>query len=120
MKNKQSITVFVPVTHLLGIWSRKEFQKLPANQTFELKIDYPLSHPAYYKIRTGKKGMGLARLLVAIGKAYQKTYEVEDATMTSEEEGGRYGIYGHAMEDLSIEGISVDYKKKTIRLDVGS
>jgi hypothetical protein len=119
-KAKQNITVFIPVTHLLGIWSRKEFQKLPANQTFELKIDYPLSYPAHYKIRTGKNGMGLTKLLSVIGKSYQKTYDVEDATMDTDMGCGRYGIYGHDIGDLSIVGINVDYKKKTIRLDVGS
>lgn len=114
LKNTQSITLFIPVTYLLGMW-KNEFQELPPNQSFQLIIDYPLSRPAIYKINTGKKGMGLSRLLKTIGKKYQQTYNREDAS-----EEGVYGIYGHSIDDLSIEGIKVNYKKKTIRLDVGS
>lgn len=113
-KTTQSIVINIPVSYLLGTF-RGEFQKLPANQTFELVIDYPLSTPAIYKIRTGKSGMGLNKLLSVIGKKYQQTYDREDAS-----EEGVYGIYGHSIDDLSIEGIKVNYKKKTIRLDVGS
>ena len=118
-KTTQSISLFVPIIYLLGIW-KKEFQELPPNQSFQLTIDYPLSKPAVYKINTGKKGMGLSRLLKTIGKKYQQTYDREDATTKDKEEGGCYGIYGHAMSDLAIEGIQVNYKKKTIKLDVGS
>lgn len=117
-KIKESIDVFVPVTSL--IYSKGNFDKLPAKKVYELVIDYPLTKPARYKINTGKNGMGLVALLNRIGKLYQKVYDREDATMKSESEGGCYGIWGHDIGDLSIEGINIDHKKKVITLDVGS
>jgi hypothetical protein len=118
MKN-QNITVHIPVTMLSSIW-KGEFPKLPANKTYQLVIDYPLSNPVTYPIKTGKKGMGLVSLLGKIGKLYQKTYDVEDETLESEAEGGRYGIYGHDIGDLNLSGINVNHKTKKITLDVDS
>ena len=34
-KTTQSISLFVPIIYLLGIW-KKEFQELPPNQSFQL------------------------------------------------------------------------------------
>lgn len=119
MKNSQSVTIHIPVTMLSSIW-KGDFKKLPANKTYELIIDYPLIKPAIYNINTGKNGMGLVALLGKIGKLYQKTYDVEDATLKSEEEGGRYGIRNHDIDDLSLCGISVNHKYKKIRLSVNS
>lgn len=118
-KTKQSVDIFIPVTNLAAYW-KGNFEKLPANKTYELVIDYPLTKPARFKINTGKKGMGLIALLGRIGKLYQRVYDKEDATLTSESEGGCYGIWGHDIGDLSIEGINIDHKKKLITLDVGS
>lgn len=112
-KNKEDITINISVTNLAeSIW-KGDLQKLPAKKIYELVIDYPLSNPAIFKINTGKTGMGLIALLSKIGKLYQQTYDVEDAN-------GRYGIYGHDIDDLAIEGITVDHKKKRITLSVGS
>jgi|ERR1019366_4700639 hypothetical protein len=107
-KKSQHIKCDVQV-EMLRCW-RNDLQTLPPNQTFELIIDYPVSNPATYKLHTGKSGMGLCRLLKEIGKAYEKVYAAED----------KYGVWGHFITDLAIEGISVDFKKKKIRLDVGS
>lgn len=113
-KKNQSITVHIPITMLSSIW-KGDFQKLPPNQTYQLVIDYPLDKPAVYPIKTGKNGMGLVVLLGKIGKLYQKTYDVED-----ESEQGRYGIYGHSIDDLNLSGIRVNHKKKLITLGVDS
>lgn len=119
MKKTQSITLFIPVTSLDAIW-RGDSKKLPANKVYQLIIDYPLSVPARYKIKTGKKGMDILKLLTVIGKCYQKTYDVEDETCESEEEGGCYGIWGHSIDDLCLEGISINHKTKKIKLFIGS
>lgn len=105
---KQSIQVDVQVAMLDCF--KGDLQQLPPNQTFELLIDYPLSKPAVYKIKTGQHGMGLGKLLQKIGEAYRKVYEEED----------KYGVWGHYITDLAIEGIKVNYKTKKITLDVGS
>lgn len=119
-KNSENMTLDIPVTYLIDATWKGEFQKLPPNRTYELTIDYPLSNPATYKIKTGKKGMGLIKLLKAIGKAYERTYAREDRTLKSEEEGGVYGIWGHDIGDLALEGISINHKTRKIRLDIGS
>lgn len=83
---------------------------LPPDEVFVLRIDYPLSKAAEFQIKTGAKGMGLGGLLAEIGRAYNKVYGKED----------EYGVWGHEMNDLAIEGITVDFTKKTIKLSVGS
>jgi len=106
---KKSITVFIPVSYLNGIW-KGDFKDLPANKSFELIVDYPLSEPASFTLRTGKKGMNLIRLLKEVGKAYQKIYDRMD----------KYDVCGHDIDDLSVQGVNVDYAKKKITLDMGS
>src|ERR1700722_833080 len=107
-RKKQHIKCDVQV-EMLGWWNNDLLQ-LPPNQTFELIIDYPVSTNAVYKIHTGKSGIGLCKLLKKIGEAYRKVYAAEK----------KYGVWGHYITDLVIEGITVDFKKKKIRLDVGS
>lgn len=107
-KKKQKVNLDIQVRSLY-LWGN-DLQQLPPNQTFELIIDYPISTWARYKLKTGKSGMGLGKLLGEIGKAYQKVYAAAD----------KYGVWGHSIDDLAIEGINIDFVKKIIRLDVGS
>lgn len=116
--NKQSLTVFIPITNLDAIW-KGTFNKLPPNSSYELEIDYPLDRPAKFKINTGKNGMSLVVLLGKIGKYYHKVYEQEDLDIANHKEG-RYGIWGHDIEDLSLEGLDINHKRKTIKLSIGS
>lgn len=113
MKKKatQSITLFIPVTQLSATW-KGEFDRLPANKTFDLIIDYPLggAQPVHFPIKTGKRGMGLIVLLGKIGQAYEKLYEDPDGNH----------IYGHGIDDLQLEGIDINYKTKKIILYIGS
>jgi hypothetical protein len=108
-KTKQSITIFIPVSNLEGIW-KGDFEKLPTNQTFDLIINYPLDREYHFVIKTGKKGMGLIDLLRKIGKVYNKIYFDPD----------KYGVWGHDIHDLQLEGINVDFKTKKITIEVGS
>jgi hypothetical protein len=110
-KSKQSITIFIPITQLDAIW-RGELDRLPANQTFDLIIDYPLggARAHHFPIKTGKHGLGLIGLLGKIGQAYKKLYEDPDEN----------DIFGHDIDDLQLEGISVNFKTKKITLDIGS
>lgn len=108
-KNKKSITVCIPVRELDGIWNG-DFKNLPPNKTFELVIDYPLDKPALFPIKTGKKGIGMLRLFKEIGKAYNKVYD----------DVYQYGVFGHDIGDLFLEGINIDYEKHKITIEVGS
>lgn len=83
---------------------------LPANEEFTLTIDYPLSNAAKFKIKSGKTGMGTAKLIDKICKLYHKVYENEE----------KYGIWGHSIDDLNLEGIKVNFVKKSITIDIGS
>lgn len=110
-KTKQSVIIFIPVAQLSAIW-QGEFDRLPANQTFDLILDYPFGgdREHHFPIKTGKKGMGLIALLGKIGKAYEKIYEDPEES----------GVFGHDIDDLQLEGITVNYKTKKITLGIGS
>ena len=82
---------------------------LPAEETFKLFIDYPCDKTEF-QIKTGKKGLGLAGLVTAIVKNYSKIYEDPD----------KYNVWGHDMGDLYLSGISINFDKKIITIDVDS
>jgi hypothetical protein len=93
-------------------WGRDSDVNLLPNETYTLLIDYPFNKPGYYKIKTGKTGMGIGGLLGKIYDCYIKQY---DAAKTDKEQG-----YWHGIGDLAIEGIEVDHTRKEIKLSVGS
>lgn len=92
---------------------------LPANRTYTLIIDYPLSNPYHKTIKT-KKGMGTAALIKEIGKAYNHVYKIDDTECKKNDFEPTFGVWGHGIEDLVIEGINVKHKRKLITLYVGS
>jgi hypothetical protein len=110
-KTKQSVTIFIPVAQLGATW-KGEIDRLSANQTFDLVLDYPFDgeRKHHFPIKTGKNGMGLIALLGKIGQAYEKIYEDPEEN----------GVEGHDIDDLQLEGINVNYKTKKITLDIGS
>lgn len=109
--DKLSIDLFIPISNLGVSWKGK-WKDLPPNEEFSLIIDYPLggNKPVIYKIKTGKSGMNLINLLNKIGYCYIDLYENAD----------RYGVYGHCIDDLSLGGIKIDFKKQRITLGVDS
>lgn len=109
MNKTQKITLFIPVENLTAKWNG-QFEKLPPNKIYEIVIDYPIDKPFVRKINTGKFGMSLFSLLRRIGKYYQSIYNCEE----------KYGVWGHEITDLIIEGININHKKKLITLDIGS
>ena len=111
--NKQNVNVFVPITMLASSWGG-DFEKLPPNKIYDLLIDYPLDNPVKFKIKTGKTGMDLAKLMNTIGNLYEKVYEIDEA------DPNIYGIYGHYITDLNLSGINIDHNKLLITLDVDS
>lgn len=107
--NTQSINCDIPVSN--GEFFNGKDLWLPGNRTYTLIIDYPFSKVAEYEIKT-KKGMGLAGLMKQIFKCYIRKYR--DAERDDDDS------YWHGIDDLVIEGIRVNHKRKTIRLDVGA
>ena len=99
---------------------------LPPNRVYELTIDYPLSNPAVIKVRTGERGLGFAGLMTKIVKGYRRVYKQEDTSIERAKAKGdfdgesRWGIWGHNIGDLAIEGMDINHEKRKIRLRVGS
>lgn len=115
-KAKQSISCDIRVD-ALECWSGKDFWLEP-NSTYSLVIDYPFNIPATFPIKVGADGMGLIGLLPHIGKAFDKRY-----TSIDNAKGAKLADvawYWHGIDDLTIEGISVNHKTKKITLNVGS
>lgn len=83
---------------------------LPPNNIYQLYIDYLIREQVIFPIKVGKRWMSLSKLLVKIGLAYQNVYQ----------NANHFGVYGHCIDDLYLEGIEVDHKKLTIKLTVGS
>lgn len=80
------------------------------NSNYELMIDYPLENPVKFEITTGSKGLSPGELLRKIGKIYEKIYQSPE----------KYKVYGHDVEDLSLETVRINHKTKQIALDLGS
>jgi hypothetical protein len=103
---------------------------LPSNKEYILKIDYPLSTSAKFKVKSGKKGITRGKLVSLIRKYYQLVYDIEDSpkkitpariknlvdkTMIDE----RFGIWGHDIGDLMLVNAEVS-EKNVITLGVDS
>ena len=91
---------------------------LSPNTNYILNIDYPLSTPAKFKIKSGKKGISRNKLVSLIRKYYQKVYDIEDKSIKTKA-GGTFGIWGHDMGDLVLVDGSVS-NKNVINLGVDS
>jgi hypothetical protein len=105
--NSETVNCSIPISYLP--YYNGDVSLLP-NKIYTLTIDYPLNTPLKVLIASGKQGMGLAPLLVQIGKAYHKAYSNDN----------KYGIWGHDMGDLTLESIKVNHLTKSITLSVGS
>lgn len=92
--------------------------------------DYPLNNKAVFE-HVLNKSTTAADLLQFGKEDYQKIYAEEDKT-TNREPGnipgmlnrnttdGKYGIWGHSLDDLYFEQISIDDEKKTVYFAIGS
>lgn len=106
---RQSIRCDIKVD-AIEYWKGKDFW-LPARRAYTLIIDYPFNKEGRFQIKTGK-GMGLLGLMARVYKAYKTMYRRAEK---DDEQG-----YWHGIEDLVVEGITVNHKTKVIRLDIGS
>lgn len=92
--------------------SRKKYGNditLLPNQTYTLKLDYPLERAFTFQFKTDKSGMGILGLVGKIQSFYRKVYAAPV----------KYGVWGHDIDDLTITSISVS-KKNLITIEVGS
>lgn len=88
--------------------------------TATLLLKYPLHHPASFQIAPDRppNGYSLRGLVRAIAERYVEVYKEEAATATKpagnagalENRGttdGKYGIWGHHLDDLFLEHITI-------------
>lgn len=99
---------------------------LSPNKTYTLVIDYPTSVPYKAKIKTGKKGMTRIELADKVCQHYRKMYAEEDSStqippllgcqggaapmLNRQQTDGKYGIWGHEIEDLVLVNANIDAK----------
>lgn len=90
---------------------------------------YPLSCNAHFKHEVNS-AMSIIDVLLLAKSDYERIYKEEDETdgdpgmipgmLNRARSSGPYGIWGHVLEDLYFEGVTVDTDAKTVKLDMGS
>ena len=99
------------------------------DEKITLRITYPLSVELIYEYEQ-KGGFSRKDLFQRIYEEYKKIYDEEEAQAgdpgtyerlyNRRESSGPYGIWGHYLDDLSLEFIRYDPKTKTVHLAIGS
>ena len=80
------------------------------NHTVNVTINYPLKNPYTFTV----KCIVLNDLINEIVLAYRRIYEEE------KENPGKYGIWGHRIEDLWLEKATLDIETGNVKILVGS
>jgi hypothetical protein len=91
-----------------GGWIRFKPEGLP--ERVRGLINYPLEVPVLFPIEVGKEPWSLWRICCAFAEQYVRTYEHPD----------RYGVWGHDLADLWIEGLAYYPKHRLIWATIGS
>lgn len=93
-----------------GIYISSEADYYLMNHTVNVTINYPLKNPYTFTV----KCRILNELINEIVLAYRRIYEEE------KENPGKYGIWGHRIEDLWLERMILDIETGNVKLFVGS
>jgi hypothetical protein len=124
---------------LVPSWARERGEEeldrneivLEGSKDYTLTIDYPLSTPALFPLRTPSTGVSRIDLVEIIVKAYREVYKEEEES-TKVKSGlipgmynrnttdGKYGIWGHGLGDLMLHAAYVDEETGVIELGVDS
>jgi hypothetical protein len=100
--------------------------------TATLNIDYPVKTPVSFKI-TSENGFTKAEILEKVSQTYQEMYATEEATSTIKttpmaqrkglinrnETDGKYGIWGHDIDDLDLSHATINCKNNECVIDLG-
>jgi hypothetical protein len=100
-----------------------------ADEEIQIEYDYPLSRKVRFSHRR-KGGWTRIALARAIRKDYARIYREEDEAcgptdyipgmLNRDFSDGPYGIWGHDIDDLAIEGVTYYKKTGIVRLSIGS
>lgn len=94
---------------------------LPAG-SLQVYISYPLKKPVIYKIPDSKKPYSYKDLAILVSNIYKQIYKEEEQS-AHVSPNGKYGIWGHAIEDLYLHSIIVktdDIGNRILILEVES
>lgn len=99
------------------------------DQTITIQFSYPLTNPTQMQF-TALNGFSRLELLKCIYAGYSSIYKQESNTMTKIDSNvplhnrgrsdGKYGIWGHELKDLCIEGIVYSNDTHIVSLNIGS
>ena len=117
----------IAVLDFEGVWGAKKV--IIKSKTINIVYDYPLNKPVTFT-HTSPTGFSKHDLMKLIKDDYRRIYYEEDAAVgdpgyipdmdNREQSFGPYGIWGHYLEDLVLEGAEYDRKTKTLTLSIGS
>lgn len=142
-KEKSDYVVNVPADNLLlGEWfhmgrEEDEYNEdisnvsvvgLNEGDVLSCTIDYPLDNPCTFSV-TWRNDVNA--VVSQVRQKYNDIYEEEDASSTIVAEpyeylcnrnmtNGKWGIWGHTVDDLILERMSVDIEKRELVLSMGS
>jgi len=117
-----------------GITERYQVDGLKKGDFLSADITYPLSKPAHVILTWNENRYDLA---AQICREYRRIYKEEDESSEIEAKricdespesnlinrnktNGKYGIWGHGIRDLVIEGLVINPIQKTVFLYIGS
>jgi hypothetical protein len=126
--SKKNVEIFNPsedVEAFQHILERIEIK----DEEITIQFDYPLSKSAKIKFKQDG-GFTLVNLMKCIRVGYHKIYDEETAAVgdpgcvegmyNRSKSSGPYGIWGHDICDLVVEGIYYNEETKTVTLQIGS
>jgi hypothetical protein len=101
-----------------------------SSEVVHVHFDYPLSRPVIFDYEN-ENGFSRIDILRCIHEGYSRIYEEELETGKLEDKqttfrdnrprsNGKYGIWGHYLKDLWIEGIVYNELTNEVMLDIGS
>ena len=100
------------------------------NTTISIFFEYPLSHPATFEY-SSETGFTRRKILECVYQGYKKIYDEENETGVKESKdkvpienrprsNGKYGIWGHYIDQLFIEHLEFNVKTSLLKLGMGS
>jgi len=99
---------------------------IPGRRRIWFGVSYPLRQEYIFQLQGDVQGGGFTRRRVAAGVAelYQYIYEAESESAAVLNRGvtteGRYGIYGHSLEDLVLHTVEYEAHRDVFTLGVDS
>jgi len=114
------ISIKNPDEHISNLSGKDEI--VLSSKKAILLVEYPLNNPFAFEIKSeNSKGFTRGELVLAISKLYNRIYQEEEESaniktvpleerkglINRNETDGKYGIWGHDIDDLDLSGIVI-------------